>query len=361
MANRFDVVVVPDFTGTKAPTFEARTLFFLASWLENAGQARQFPLHVACIGNPPSSVQWLAERSQASITVHQPLDADRRRRSNKLRGLEVRGQEDRVLLLDTDILVLADISELAEISYSIAAAPANQPRVPERCWRKIYSALGMDLPTERIASVRGELTCPVLKRTTYVEQRFELNAMVPYYNAGIVFAPWDCGLRPLWEDHIRRIAALFHDGDDAWLGAVDSDQAGFATSVELLKRRGVPFVRLPYAFHAHRLHIYRGALPVRDIKLFHAFDSFRKMSVFREMTPDKDALRRALGHYPKTLVRDIAGEWWRQDGKRFYLASIVRHLLPSTRDVYHLGNVLSRLYERHVIPALRHARSAIGD
>jgi len=120
-------------------------------------------------------------------------------------------------------------------------------------------------------------------------------------------------------------------------------------------------VRLPYAFHAHRLHIYRGALPVRDIKLFHAFDSFRKMSVFREMTPDKDALRRALGHYPKTLVRDIAGEWWRQDGKRFYLASIVRHLLPSTRDVYHLGNVLSRLYERHVIPALRHARSAIGD
>ena len=49
-----DVVTVPDFSGQAARTFEARTLLFLASWMANAGKARSWPLHLACIGQPPA-------------------------------------------------------------------------------------------------------------------------------------------------------------------------------------------------------------------------------------------------------------------------------------------------------------------
>ncbi len=69
----FDVVTVPDFAGANAHIFEARALFFLASWMERAGAAKEFPVHLACIGEPPESVRWLAERAGASITVHEPV------------------------------------------------------------------------------------------------------------------------------------------------------------------------------------------------------------------------------------------------------------------------------------------------
>ncbi|MBI4531755.1 MAG: hypothetical protein HY709_09530 [Candidatus Latescibacteria bacterium] len=377
----FDVVVVPDFSGEKASTFEARTLFFLASWIENAGRARRCPLHVACIGEPPPSVRRLAARSNASITVHPPLGAEKRGTANKLRGLEVEGREDRVLLLDADVLVLSDLSDLAEMGYGIAASQSVIPRVPERCWRKIYPALGMELPTERIASVAGELgyrtlgelgyqvlrtptyaeqnaelkplresSHPTVGWTpTYAEQNAELNAMFLYYNAGVVFVPWGCGLRPLWEEHIRRIAGLFDERDEAWKAVAYGDQAGFATAVEFLKRRGVPFKRLPNAFHANWLHLSRRILPVRGIKLFHAFGIFGGI-----MTLDADGLSRALHHYRRNLVRGIRDEWSLRGGRRFHVVSVVRRLLPSLIAAYTLGNMLSRLYERHVAAALGH-------
>lgn len=43
MAQRFDVVIVPDFLGARSHVYEVRALFFLASWLENASKARDLP------------------------------------------------------------------------------------------------------------------------------------------------------------------------------------------------------------------------------------------------------------------------------------------------------------------------------
>ena len=63
-----DVVTVPDFQGANPALFEARTLLFLGSWLENAGSAREWPLHLACIGEPPESVRRLAERCNAIVS-----------------------------------------------------------------------------------------------------------------------------------------------------------------------------------------------------------------------------------------------------------------------------------------------------
>lgn len=344
MANGIDVVVVPDFSGDKCATFEARTLFFLASWIENAGRARHFPLHLACIGEPPFSVRWLAERAHASITVHEPLKIEQRGSANKLRGLEIVGVTDRVLLLDVDVLVLGDISDLTAITYGIAASPARRPRIPERYWKKIYPALGMELPSERIASIRGELACPVVKRLAYPEEPYEFGMMLPYYNTGVVLAPWGCNLRRLWEEHIRGISTLFHGSDRIWRAA-DASDAGFATSVEFLKRRGLPFARLGDAFHGSRLHLYRRALRASEIKLFHASGCFGNAGELKRLFED------VVNDYRRVLFWDIVNEWWRQDGRNLQAASIVQCLLPAAKDAYGLGRFLLKLYKCHVAAA----------
>ncbi|MGH7835588.1 MAG: hypothetical protein ACREQK_18235 [Candidatus Binatia bacterium] len=330
MANAFDVVIVPDFLCAEAATFEARTLLFLASWLANAGQARNLPLHLACIGEPPPSVYRLARKAGASITLHQPVGAERWGSSNKLRGLEISGKEDRVLLLDVDVMVLSDFSDLAKLGRCIAAAPANAMQIPEPYWQKIYGALGMEPPAERIACVRGELANDLL-----------LSSMWPYYNSGVLFLPRDCDLRQIWAEHIRRIARLFDEGDEVWQAVAYSDQAGLATSIQFLRRRGVPFTRLPPAFHANWLYMYWRTVPVREIKLFHAFGLFRNTSA------SLDTLNCELRRYRTRLVRSLVHEC-----KRDNPWGRVRRLFPAAIDACALANGLQRHYKREVAGAL---------
>lgn len=349
MPSAFDVVVVPDFV-RRAPMFEVRTLFFLASWLTNGGEARNFPLHLACIGDPPPSVRWLAAKSNASITIHEPVGANRRGTANKLRGLEIERREKSLLLLDADILVLADISGLAEIDDCIAAAPATFPRVPARDWQKIYVALGMQPPTERIASLRGELLCTTPESINYKEQLSEFSAMFPYYNSGVLLAPWHCGLRSLWEDHIHRIAALFDEDHEVWGAVGNSDQAGLATSIEFLKRQGVRFVRLPQTFHGQFLHLYRRTLSLRDMKLFHA------IGLGRRATSRPEAIRQTPALYCTWLVERMQSEWQREQASRSQVGDADRYPPPPLTEVDALGDVLQDLYRHHVAPALRQYR-----
>jgi hypothetical protein len=330
MSRAFDVVIVPDFLCAEAATFEARTLLFLASWLANEGPGRNFPLHLACIGAPPPSVCRLAEKARASITVHPPVGAELWGSANKLRGLEINGREDRVLLLDVDVLVLSDFSALADMGRCIAAAPANTLQISEPYWRRIYAELGMEPPAERIACVRGEL-----------ENDPRSNAMYPYYNSGVLFLPWDCELRPIWEEHIRRIASLFNERDEIWQAVAYEDQAGLAPSIEFLRRRGVPFVRLPAAFNANWLYMYRRELPIKEIKLFHAFGLFRKM------TEGLRALGRELGRYRMRLIQSLIHE-----SKRDRFFGRARRLLPAVVDACVLSNALRRCYRRDVVGVL---------
>ena len=223
--------------------------------------------------------------------------------SNKLRGLEVRQQTDRVLLLDADILVLSDISSLSDLGYCISAAPDNRPRVPERYWKAIYPALGMQAPTERIASGSGEVGLTRLGKTIYEGQESEILAMFPYYNAGVLFLPWDCGLREIWEDHIRRIKALFSEEDEAWSSVGESNQAGFATALQQLRDGGLPFKRLPPCFHANFVHIYSRTLSLGEMKLFHAFELGTKV---RSRSED---FRRSIHQYRHHLLSTMYWRW----------------------------------------------------
>lgn len=272
----FDVITVPDFSAGGTAVFEARTLVFLASWAERAGPSRSFPLHVACIGEPPASVRRLADRVGASVTVHEPLPLRHDHHvGNKLRGLEIEPRTDRFLLLDVDIAILGDLSRLAEFDDCISACPDDAPNVRLAEWRRIYDALGLPLP-DTIPPLVRELDLPRFPRKMmgYEAGNEQLDEMLPYYNGGVVFAPWSSNLRDLWARNIQRIAGLFDDqaGFRKWIH--HSDQAALAVSIAMLARDGLPFRRLPDAFNARWQHLYAGTPDLGEIAILHCCWNF---------------------------------------------------------------------------------------
>lgn len=292
-----DVVVVSDFQPGPDATFTPRTLLFLASWIDNAGAARDWPLHLVCIGEPPEVVRRLAARAGARVTTAAPWPYEGRGTMNKLRGLEVDGETDRVLLLDADVVVLGDPSAITTLGDGLALAPCIVPRVPLTVWRDLFETLDVPLPDARIPCVQSELGDLPTHKQLYAEQLEEMPAMLPYYNAGVILAPRDAGLLAVWNDFVMRTRD--HLGEEAWLKLVDGDQTALTPAVEVLRARGTGLARLPYALHAHDMVLYAGALRAKDVKLFHAFGLFRRLA------------DRGL---------DVAGGWkaWRRRLFRFY-------------------------------------------
>ena len=87
--------------------------------------------------------------------------------------------------------------------------------------------------------------------------------------------------------------------------------------------------------------MYWRKVPVKEIKLFHAF------GVFRKMTAGLHALDHELKRYRMRLIESLVHEC-----KRDHLWGRARRLLPATIDAYSLGNALQRHYERDVAGAL---------
>lgn len=340
MAKAIDVIVTADFTGPKIATFENRAIVFLAHWIENAGNARSFPLHLACIGEPPTSVAWMAKRANAQITIHAPHPLAHQRPSlNKQRGFEIEPKTDYFLLLDTDVWVLSDFSDLVELGYTIAAAPDAKPRVPTTYWHEIYAAFGMSPPTERLCSIRGELGWSLGISRTYPGQEEELTNMFPYYNAGILYAPWSCNLSARWAENAYRIADLFSDRSlsEPLEGVLVSDQAAFALAVEQLKREGVPFTSLASHFHGTRHHLYADALELSDVKLYHAIGFARSKS--------------HPFHYGTFLVKKLWREWRLQRQQHPILKRIGDFWTAHTTVTYPLVRRLYQTYKRQYLDA----------
>jgi hypothetical protein len=271
----FDVITVPDFSANTT-VFEARTLVFLASWLENAGAAREFPLHLACIGQPPASVRRLAARCGARITTHEPLKLRHDHHvGNKFRGLEITPETDRFLLLDVDIAILSDPSRLAELGDCIAACPDDAPNVAVADWQTIYAAFGLPLP-QTIPPLVCELDLPRYPRRMmgFEAEDGQVEAMLPYYNGGVVFAPWACNLRERWEASILRIASLYDERRETRKWIHQSDQAALAVTIETLVAEGWAFRRLPDAFNARWQHLYAGQPDLHDIVVMHCCWNF---------------------------------------------------------------------------------------
>lgn len=277
--DEFDVVVAPDFSGARRLVFEARTLFFLASWLERA-RRRPPPLHLACIGEPPDSVRALAGRASATISMHQPLPLVHGGFANKLRGLEAPGQHPRVLLLDADMLVLGPPDTVSALGADFAAAPAGKPQISEATWREIYAGLGLRVPETRMVCLRTELGLGMDRiRYRYPFQEPEAAAMMPYHNSGALLARRDSALRAVWEEHLRWIAEHFREREGTPVALTGGDQVGLATALHALAvRDGRTFQRLPDEFNVRSPHWQVGARRLRDVRLFHAtglFDDLR--------------------------------------------------------------------------------------
>jgi len=256
-----DVVIVPDFDGEASVVFEARTLYFLASWIENAGAASRFPLHVASIGEPPASVRRLAAAAEASLTVHEPLHASAGRFSNKLRGLEIESQTGDILLLDADMLLLADPTGIERLAGSIAAGPTGRPRLTAAEWQRVYEGLGMELPGRSMSSLIGVLAASRAPR--------KYREIIPEYHAASVLSPAGCGLRDLWEAHCRRTGELFTAQDTHWKTIVRSVEPGLATAIETLRRQGLSFSPLPPRFNTRWHQVLTGSVRWQDSSLLH--------------------------------------------------------------------------------------------
>jgi hypothetical protein len=338
-----DVVVVPDFSGKQAMVFEERMLLFLASWLEHGAGTRGFPLHLACIGRPPARVVRLAARCDASITTHEPVIPELPY-ANKLRGLEISGEAPRILLLDADIVVLADPSGVARLPAGIVAGPPDRSRVPDSCWERIYPALGLAVPTERGRSATQEYALRTSSRAAAPVSSAPPGDIPPYYNSGVLIVPRDCGLRPVWEADMREIASRAEPGDRAWRSAARMDQTGLATAIERLKRGGVPVSRLPDAYNVRVIHLYTRNVTLSGATLFHATLVFKGR-------PAGESFERKLRHYRLSLYRRILGLWRRDRERRFRPTCVSRQVLPSLREVRKLVGHFEGLYRKHVAPA----------
>jgi len=270
----FDVVIVPDFSGTARVTFEARTLYFLASWLEYAGASRRWPLHLACIGEPPSAVRRLAERASAIISVHPRAALGVY--ANKLRGFEIAPRTPRILLLDVDILVLSDLSELAAIipDDAISAGPSHSAIMAPEMWSELYARLGLTPPRDRIPDFHHTLDMAVDP------------SLFPSFNSGVVAAPHGSPLVQLWQDHLAVLQAIpdsaqrigqFREGLSAQNpppALSITDEPPFATAIHLLRERGQPFVPLPDRYNGRWRHLYRRSPSLDQLAVFHMTTSF---------------------------------------------------------------------------------------
>lgn len=336
MSAAVDVVVVPDFSGRASVTFEARTLYLLASWLELSNVRGRFPLHLACIGEPPASVRELAKKCDASITVHAPASANLGVYANKLRGFEVDLQTDRIFLLDVDVLVMSDLGDLAEARPrdGILAAPSHSAILLPEMWEELYARLGLSLPTERIADFHLTLDLE-RQRSNY-----------PSFNTGAILAPRSSRLHELWLEHLAALGP-FRERWNPKLKPINmsvTDEPAFATAVHALRRDGTPIVHLPDRFNGRWRHLYRRSPSLDQFAVFHMTSSFAHGETLAEK------LRPSALGYQKKLFRRYGKRWLKHSDS--HARDAVRYLVPASLELLRLGPLLQRLYERHIRPVV---------
>lgn len=347
----FDVVIIPDFAGAAPARFEALTLTCIAAWRENAGAAKDYPIHVAAIGEPPASVRWLADKLDVSVTVHDTYDPLHVWK-NKFRGLELDYLCDRVLVLDADVLAMSDASGLAGLEGDLLVGTASVPRTPDRIWKDIYAGLGMDLPDEEMPCVMQEWSWGWGEHTAVRDEEGNRHSARPYFNAGVILVKRDMveKLHARWLEHIDRIGELLDLDPFYHHEVVISDQPGLTTAVQSLIPEGVTFRRLPEAYNARWHHLFVRCLPRNEIKLFHAF------RLAENPIPASRSIKWSLYLYPYLLWYRLLLLMVRERRKLKRLPSVTRQVLPAMWDAYQLAARIRPLYRKHIGPALRAGR-----
>lgn len=340
----FDVVIVPDFGGRARATFEARTLYFLASWLEFAGVSREFPLHVACIGEPPRSVRELAAKARARISQHTSMGDSLGVFANKLRGFDAPLETEHLFLLDVDVFVLDDLAPLARTipDDAIAATHSHSAIILGDMWEELYAAVGLTPPPRTMKDFHVALDDGVATA----------DALYPSYSSGAIFAPRRARLRERWLEHLH-VLTRFRDRWTPRLAPRNmlvGDEPALATAVRSLAGEGQDIVLMPDRFHGKWRHLYRRAPRLREFALFHMSSSFSAGSTLEEKI-DPGSLA-----YERKLLRRYVKRWLLHGRGRAREAAT--HLGPAIAELAELSAIYRRLYRNHVqavLPRSSHA------
>jgi hypothetical protein len=162
------------------------------------------------------------------------------RHSNKFACIEVDTAADRLVFLDSDILCTREFTGDRRLDGPLSMKPADvQTYGGRRAWRRAYRAMGLTVPSVRLAATVSGERGP------------------PYFNSGVIALEKHCGLGPAW----REAAAKLRADRRVSRRARESDQPSLAMAVQLL---GVPYLTLDEElnFPAHLRKLDAGRLPV---------------------------------------------------------------------------------------------------
>jgi hypothetical protein len=266
-----DVVVVADFDGPQAARFALLAQVFLASWMDHRGASRAWPVHVVCIGEPPPEVVHMARRAGAYVVPKPPLVINPTRTSNKIRGLEVEAHTGRVLLLDTDVLVLRDLAPLLALTGdAIGVSSLTANHFPEATWRRMYEVVGVPYPGPIGALWARDLRIAAARGLTE-QQRQLAHISPPYFHSGVIVAPEPARLAARWQAHLCRIIPLFLGlaPPEDWGRNGLNDEHALATALESLRQEGVRVVEIPKPFHARPVLLHAGTHTWGDFAILH--------------------------------------------------------------------------------------------
>jgi hypothetical protein len=151
--------------------------------------------------------------------------------SNKLRMLELAGthQFDVLLAIDTDTLVVGDVSRYAD-DDAVAVKPENRDPYPARCWRELFAALDIPEPSRSLVTTSTA-------QVTY-----------PYYNSGVLFVPRArCDqLLASWTRRVFDVLTLYEERPDIVPAAERHWTNQLALALAVIGD-GIPVTALPVA------------------------------------------------------------------------------------------------------------------
>lgn len=282
-----------------AATAEARLLFFLSSWLEltNPRMRAAFPLHLACVGEPPGSVQLLAEAGGARVRVAP---------ASPLLALEIAPGTGRVLVVENGTIALQAPDRWAPgpAGAALRLTPASKPAAGVD-WPAVYAAAGVPAPARRINSARADL-------------RGGSEPMWPFYQARSFWTADPAGLRAAWARGLET--------------APDERVA-----LTVAAARWGALGRLPDALGARLAHWEAGALLPGDTQLFQAPGLFQGLTDAAEIRGRLDAYG---GRVDAAIESGFTSRgWWTRKRARLGAKGFRSHL--------------HQLFRRHAAPALR--------
>ena len=300
-----DVIIVPDFAGPQKGRFELGTSLFLASWLQHKSQQSNSKLHVVCIGDPPAVVMRLSKLAKARLSVHETMEGEDRFR-NKLIGLRIQPSASHFLLLDAaDTVLFRPIRDIAAMlpSNSVGVTPANGVHLSLTQWKIVYDRLGIPMPSERAAVVGAAFDERFRASNPWFR---EFNCTLPYFNSGVVSAPWSFGLGPIWEKLVYDVPRILRD-DDRLQRPIQPfayyDQPPLAIATEILQQRGRSRSILADSMNTRWQHLYLGLEKKENIASAHAIGIFRNYRSTPDSTLSEDILK-GIGNY-EVYIRNM--------------------------------------------------------